>query len=187
MFDVGESHTRMSRCFDLIFTAIKAKKEKTGSDSKSQANPSRARLSSLGTLLPSSGGSTAAPWRLRQGPFWSRYRPRAEKRSAPKFDKNAAKSKLISASLNAGHLQQGGLLTERWMRCFRWNVTRTSLPLRKQLQEFLRMLLAVGKAQVIATLMNYPPPDDLRSKIIKLLSNIFTANKLQLKEGVGGF
>lgn len=41
MLDACESHVWGSRCFNLIFTAMKTKREKTGRDSNSQENPLR--------------------------------------------------------------------------------------------------------------------------------------------------
>jgi hypothetical protein len=39
VFDVCKAHMWISRCWDVIFTAIKTKKEETGSESNCQASP----------------------------------------------------------------------------------------------------------------------------------------------------
>lgn len=39
MCDVCKSHMWIARCFDLIFTTIKTKKKKAGSDPQGQARP----------------------------------------------------------------------------------------------------------------------------------------------------
>lgn len=43
MPDARESHTWVSRCFGLVFTAMKTQKVKTGREPGSQENPLRQR------------------------------------------------------------------------------------------------------------------------------------------------
>lgn len=97
MFDVCESHMWISRCFNLIFTAIKTKKEKAGSGSNSRANLPRPAnptqhsdcSAASGIFFSPFGESKPGPQSLKHGPLQGLCKcvPCGEKRSAPKFDK----------------------------------------------------------------------------------------------------